>query len=91
MRIEVDSGHLSAAAAEQLDVATTLSEIAGRAVAVGSNAAAAGDPAAQAALQAFCDHWAGSLRANADSVSGIGANVAAAASSYVTCDANAIR
>jgi hypothetical protein len=91
MRIEVDTGQLSAAAAEQADIALALTEIAGRAAALGSNAAAAGAPQAQAALMAFCEHWSGSLRANAEAVGGLGTNVAAAASHYVTCDANAIR
>jgi hypothetical protein len=88
MRIEVDSGQLSAAAAEQLQVATTLSEIAGRAAAVGFDAGAAGAPEA---LMNFCDHWSGSLRANAEAVGGLGTNTDAAASAYVTCDAQAIQ
>lgn len=91
MRIEVDSGRLSSAAAEQLEVATTLSEVAGRAAAVAGDAAAAGAPAAEAALTSFCDHWSGSLLANAEAVGGLGSNTEAAASAYVTCDANAIR
>jgi hypothetical protein len=91
MRIGVDSGRLSAAATEQLQVATTLSEIAGRAAAVGFDAGAAGAPEAEAALMNFCDHWSGSLRANAEAVGGLGSNTEAAASAYVTCDANAIQ
>ncbi len=91
MRIEVDSAQLGGAAAEQLGVATALSEIAGRAAAAGANAAAAGAPQAQAALMDFCEHWTGSLRGNADAIGGLGANVGTAASNYVTCDANAFQ
>jgi hypothetical protein len=90
MRIEVDTGHLSAAAAEQQDVACALLEVAGRAATVGSNSSIAGAPDAQAALMAFSEHWTGSLRENAEAIGGIATNAAAAASTYVTCDTSAI-
>jgi hypothetical protein len=87
-RIEVDTGQLSGAAAEQATVAATLSELAGRVTAL--DPGVAGAPEAEAALMAWSQHWSGSLSANAAAVSGLAFNLGASAGAYLTCDANAI-
>jgi hypothetical protein len=89
-RIEVDTGQLFDAAAEQATVAASLNELAGRLAAVGASAAAAGAPEAQAALMSWCANWQGSLGATASSVGALGSNTQVAASMYLATDATAI-
>jgi uncharacterized protein YukE len=89
-RIEVDTGQLQGAAAQQASVAASLSELCGRLAAVGASAAAAGAPEAQAAIASWCANWEGSLGATASAVGGLGANTQAAASAYLMTDEGAM-
>jgi hypothetical protein len=89
-RIEVDTGQLTGAAADQADVATSLYDLSSRVSAVGADSGVLGLPQAQSALEAWAEHWSGSLTANAGSVGGLSLNLFTSASNYVTCDANAI-
>jgi hypothetical protein len=89
-RIEVDTGQLTGAAADQASVASNLYDIGSRVTAVGADASVLGMPQAMSALEAWAEHWSGSLSANATAVSGLSFNLFTSASNYLTCDANAI-
>jgi hypothetical protein len=90
-RIEVDPGQLQSASGQQLALADQVAGLLGTLEAAGSSAAgAAGEPVAAAAIADCAAAWSVSLGMLAQSVGGLGSNIGAAGSAYVSTDAGAM-
>ena len=90
MRMEAQPEALSGAGSRQSGIADTILELSGRMTAAAEGASGAGDPALSEAMTGAVQSWQASLAMAAESVSGIGANLTAAAGVYTYVDETAI-
>jgi hypothetical protein len=90
MRMEVQPGALTDAGSRQSEIAATLTELSGRLTTAAGASSAAGDPALEEAMSGAVQSWQASLVVTAQSVSGLGSNLASAAVAYMNTDESAI-
>jgi len=90
MRMEALPEAISQAGSRQSGIAETLTELSGRMTNAAEGASGAGDPALAEAMTGAVQSWQASLAMVAESVSGTGRNLSAAAGIYTYVDETAI-
>jgi hypothetical protein len=90
VRIEVETGALSAEGAGQAQLAGQIVELGGELARASSAACAAGDPRLSGAITDCLASWSRSLSMLAGSVEGVGTNLDAAAGAYTGTDQGAM-
>jgi Excreted virulence factor EspC, type VII ESX diderm len=90
VRIEVETGTLSAEGAGHSQLAGQIAELAGELARASSAACAAGDPHLSAAIDGCLATWSQALGMLAGSVEGLGTNLGGAANAYTVTDRGAM-